>query len=70
MAGFEAGPVAPGMLPEAAVYNPDPDASILQALVESMAPWNHVPPEAGGAAMAPEDIAAVDALFDELNEGQ
>ncbi len=48
------------------MYNPDPDNSVLQAFMESLLPWQHVPPEAAGNAdgAGPEDDAAIDALFE------
>ena len=55
----------PGDMPPRGVYNPDPDASVLQALAESMMPWNHVPPAPPGEENNADDDAAIDALFDD-----
>ena len=51
-------------MPPGGVYNPDPEASVLQALAESMLPWNHVPAQRANQE-DPEEAAAIDALFDE-----
>ena len=57
-------PAAGGDMPPRGVYNPDPEASVLQALAESMMPWNHVPAAPPGEE-DDEENAAIDALFDE-----
>jgi len=61
-AAMEALPHVGPEMPPGGVYNPDPEASVLQALAESMMPWNHVPQQQ--QQQDPEDDAAVDALFD------
>ena len=53
----------PPGLPAHNVYHPDPDDGVLQALVESMMPWNHVPPD-NSPQPDPDEAAEVDALFD------